>query len=63
MGMPNFKNLNAEEDKEKYCAEVSNRFAEDLDTEVEVNTVREMITENIKISANESLVYYELKTH
>jgi hypothetical protein len=35
----NFKKLNAVKGKEKYHAEVSNRFAalEDLDTEVEIN--------------------------
>jgi hypothetical protein len=44
---------------------VSNRFAalEDLDAEVEINTIWETIGENIKISAKESLGYYELKQH
>jgi hypothetical protein len=43
----------------------SNRFAalEDLDVEVEINTIWETIRENIKISAKESLGYYELKQH
>jgi predicted transcriptional regulator len=36
---------------------------EDLDTEVEINSVWETIRENIKISAKESLDYYELKKH
>jgi hypothetical protein len=36
---------------------------EDLDAEVEVNTIWETIKENIKISAKESLGYYELKKH
>jgi hypothetical protein len=45
--------------------EVSNRFAalEDLDTEVEINSAWEIIRENIKISAKESLGYFEMKTH
>jgi hypothetical protein len=36
---------------------------EHLDTEVENYAVRETIRENIKISAEESLGYYELKQH
>jgi hypothetical protein len=36
---------------------------EDLDTEVEINSVEETIRENIKISAKESLGYFELKKH
>jgi hypothetical protein len=41
----NLKKLNGEEDKEKYHVEVSNRFAalEDMDTEVEINTIWETI--------------------
>jgi hypothetical protein len=34
-----------------------------LDAEVEINTIWEMIRENIKISAKESLGYYELKKY
>jgi hypothetical protein len=34
-----------------------------LDAEVEINTVWEMIRENIKLLAKESLGYYELKQH
>jgi hypothetical protein len=51
--------------KEKYHVAVSNRFAalEDLDTEVEINSAWETIRENIKISAKESLGYYELRKH
>jgi hypothetical protein len=58
IGRFNFKKLNDVEDKEKYLVEVSNRFAalEDLDAEGEIR-------ENIKISAKESLVYFELKKH
>jgi uncharacterized protein YaaR (DUF327 family) len=61
----NLKQLNEVEGKEKYRIEVSNWFAalEDLDTEVEINTIWETIRENIKISAKESLGYYELKKH
>jgi hypothetical protein len=33
---------------------------EDLDTEVEINSALEMIRENTKISAKESLGYFEL---
>jgi hypothetical protein len=57
--------LNEVEVKEKYHVEVSDRFAglENLDTEVKINTVWEMIRENIKMSAKESLGYYEQKKH
>jgi hypothetical protein len=34
-----------------------------LDAEVEINSAWEMIRENIKISAKESLGYFELKQH
>ncbi|PNF32154.1 hypothetical protein B7P43_G00700 [Cryptotermes secundus] len=53
------------EGKEQYCVEISNRFValEKLDTEVDVNKAWETIRENIKISAKESLGYYELKKH
>jgi hypothetical protein len=61
----NLKKLNDVESKEQFCIEVSNRFAalEDLDTEVEINSVWETIRENIKISAKESLGYFEFKKH
>jgi hypothetical protein len=36
---------------------------EDLDAEVEINSDWEMISENINISAKESLDYCELKKH
>jgi hypothetical protein len=36
---------------------------ENPDTKVDVNKASETITENIKISAKESLGYYELKKH
>jgi hypothetical protein len=48
-------------DTDRYL--VSNRFAalEDLDAEVDSNSAWETIREHIKISAKESLGYYELK--
>jgi hypothetical protein len=36
---------------------------EDLDTEVEINSAWETIRDNIKISAKESLGYFEFKKH
>jgi hypothetical protein len=36
---------------------------ENLDTEVDINRAWETVRENIKISAEESLGYYELKKH
>jgi hypothetical protein len=61
----NLKKLNEGEGKEKYRIDVSNMFPalEDLDAQVEINTVWETIRENIKMSAKESLSYYELKQH
>jgi uncharacterized protein YaaR (DUF327 family) len=61
----NLKKLNDVEGKEQFRVEVSNRFAalEDLDAKVEINSAWEMIRENIKISAKESLGYFELKKH
>jgi hypothetical protein len=61
----NLKKLNEVGGKEKYHVEVSDRFAalEDLDAEVEINTIWEMIREKIKVSVKESLGYYELKQH
>jgi hypothetical protein len=59
------KKLNDVEGKEQFCVEVSNRFAalKDMEAEVEINSACEMIRENIKISAKESLCYFELKKH
>jgi hypothetical protein len=53
------------EGKEQYRVEVSNRFAtlEDLDAEVGINSAWEIIRENIKISAKESLGYCELNKY
>jgi hypothetical protein len=59
------KKLNEGGSKEKFRVEVSNRFAalEDLDAELEINNAWETIRENIKISAKNSLGYFELKKH
>jgi hypothetical protein len=61
----NLKKLNDVESKEKFRVEVSNRFValEDLHAEVEINRAWETIRENIKISAKESLGYFECKKH
>jgi hypothetical protein len=61
----NLKKLNKVEGKEQFCVEFSNRFAalENLDAEVEINSAWETIRENIKISAKDSLGYFELKKH
>jgi hypothetical protein len=63
--MLNLKQLKEVEGKQKYRAEVSNRFAalEDLDADVEINSAWEMIRENINISAKETLSYFEMKKH
>jgi hypothetical protein len=63
MGRFNLKELDEEECEEKYCVEVSSRFAalEDLDAEVGINNACETIRDNINISAKESLDYYELR--
>jgi hypothetical protein len=57
--------LNKLEGKEQYRLKISNRFAalKNLDPEVDVNRTGETVRENIKISAKESLSYYELKKH
>jgi hypothetical protein len=61
----NLKKLNEVEGKEQYHVKVSNRFAslEDLDIKVEIYNFWEIIRDNIKISAKESLGYYELRKH
>jgi hypothetical protein len=53
------------EGKEKYHIEVSSTFAalENLDAEVENNIAWGTTTENIKISAKESIGNYELTKH
>jgi hypothetical protein len=61
------KKLNEVEGKEQYRVEISNtlRFdaLENIDTELNINRALETIREKIKISAKESLGYYELKKH
>jgi phosphomevalonate kinase len=59
----NLKKLNEVKSKKRHRVEISNRFAalENLDTEVDVNKASETIKENIRISAKESLGYYEPK--
>jgi hypothetical protein len=61
----NLKKLNEVDGKEQYRVQISNRFAalENLDPEVDINSAWEAIRENIKVSAKESLGYYELKKH
>jgi hypothetical protein len=61
----NLKKLNDLQGTEQFRVEVLNRLAalEDLDTEVEINSVWETNRENIKISAKESLGYFEFKKH
>jgi hypothetical protein len=61
----NLKKLNEVQGKEQYRVEVSNRFAalEDLDIGVEINSDWETSRENTKISAKESLGYYELRKY
>jgi hypothetical protein len=61
----NLKKLNEVEGKKQYRVEISNRFAalENLDTEVDINKAWETIRENIKVSAEESPGYYEVKKH
>jgi hypothetical protein len=60
----NLKKLNEVGGKEQFF-DVINRFAafEDLDTEMEIKSAWEMIRENIKSSAKESLGYFELTKH
>jgi hypothetical protein len=59
------KKLNDVEGKEQFYVEVSNTLAAlgDLGAEVEINNAWDTIRENIKISAKESLGYFELKKH
>jgi hypothetical protein len=61
----NLKKLNKVEGEVQYRVEISNRSTalENLGTEVDINRAWETITENIKISAIESLCYYERKKH
>jgi hypothetical protein len=61
----NLKKLNEVECKGQDPVEILNRYAalEKLDDEVDINRAWETARENIKISAKESLGYYELKKH
>jgi hypothetical protein len=61
----NLKKLNKVEGKRQFRVEVSNRFAalEGFDAEVEINSAWDTIRENIKISTNQSVGYFELKKH
>jgi hypothetical protein len=58
----NLKKLTKVEGKEQFRVEVSNTFVA-LEAKLEINTAWEMIREYIKISAKESLGYFELKKH
>jgi hypothetical protein len=51
MEMFNLKKLNKVNGKEKYCVEVSNKFAalDKLDSEVEINSIWQMIPDTITI--------------
>jgi hypothetical protein len=57
------KKLNEDEGKEQYHIEVSKRFValDILDSEVEINSAREMTRGSIKISTEESVGYFELE--
>jgi hypothetical protein len=59
------KRLNKVEGKEQYCVEISNRLTalENLDAEIDINAAWGTVRDHIKISATESLGYYELKKH
>jgi hypothetical protein len=61
----NLKKLNEVVGKEQYHVEISNRFEalENSGDDVAINRASATIRENIKISAKESLGYYEFKTH
>jgi hypothetical protein len=61
----NLNKLNEVEGKEQYRVQISNRFValENLHNNVNINKAWETFRENIKISAKESLGYYELKDH
>jgi hypothetical protein len=51
------------EGKEQYCFEVSNGITalENLCVCVDINSAWETVRENIKVSARDSLGYYELE--
>jgi hypothetical protein len=64
-GEVQFRKLNEVAVNKKYLVEVSKMCAalDGLDAEVEINVISETITENINISAEASLGYYEQKLH
>jgi hypothetical protein len=57
MERSDLKKLNEVEGKEQYHVDILNRFAasENLDTEVNINRAWEIVRENIKILAKETL--------
>jgi hypothetical protein len=57
--------LNGVNGKKQYVIEISKRVVplENLKAQVEINNVWEKIGKNIKISAKESLDYYELRKY
>jgi hypothetical protein len=58
------KKLNEIEGKEHIHVKILNMFAvENLDAEADVTRALKALRDNIKISAKESLSYYELKMH
>jgi hypothetical protein len=61
----NLKKLNEVDGKDQYRVVVPNRFAnlETSDDEMDINSARKTIRENIKTIVKESLAYYELKNH
>jgi hypothetical protein len=59
----NLKKLNEVEGKEQYRVGISNRFAALQNLDIDMRLRSETVTENIKISAKESLDYYELKKY
>jgi hypothetical protein len=63
--MFSLKKLNELEVKVQYHVEISNRFAalENLDAEVDIDRAWETIREKVKVSAKESLDYYEFKMY
>ncbi|KAJ4441174.1 hypothetical protein ANN_11025 [Periplaneta americana] len=62
----NILKLKDEETKQHYQVEISNRFAilassDEVDKELDVNSMWENIRDNIKIAAEQSIGYYETK--
>ncbi|KAJ4427240.1 hypothetical protein ANN_24858 [Periplaneta americana] len=62
----NIQKLKDEETKQRYQVEISNRFetlrsSDEVEKELDVNSVCENIRVSIKIAAEQSIVYYETK--